>query len=229
MASEGLENLVNAIIEEMEESNNTQASQPIAQEITQAKSSTIQVNNDKNTEQPLNYQASLNNNNDINTDPVLEDHELHQYQNNVAKQQTTNHQRPTQSQASDEDEAEQFLAFTKNISQDIYSQQLAKSNNHTEDIIQTLISNDKGNQSKQFHHIADELSQVSKTAYDHLLQQDEDFLSNLKDRLLVLFEGFHSPYQKNQEAKIDILINFLEYLLSVVDERLDEVKQARSS
>ncbi|MFA6757023.1 MAG: hypothetical protein WCR62_04705 [Sulfurospirillaceae bacterium] len=48
------------------------------------------------------------------------------------------------------------------------------------------------------------------------------FLSNIRERILVLFEGFQSPNNKNIEAKLDLTLNFLEYLLASIDEYLKE-------
>ncbi|MBN2896365.1 MAG: hypothetical protein JXK05_10815 [Campylobacterales bacterium] len=50
------------------------------------------------------------------------------------------------------------------------------------------------------------------------------FLENLRERLLVLFEGFQSPNNKNIEAKVDLTLNFLEYLLSTIDTRIEKIK-----
>lgn len=52
------------------------------------------------------------------------------------------------------------------------------------------------------------------------------FLSDLRERLLVIFEGFQSPNNKAIEAKVDLVLNFLEYLLSVTEERLEALKRA---
>ncbi|MGM0532938.1 MAG: CiaD-like domain-containing protein [Campylobacterota bacterium] len=51
------------------------------------------------------------------------------------------------------------------------------------------------------------------------------YLENMRERLLVLFEGFQSPNNQNLEAKLDLTINFLEYVLSTLDERLDTLKK----
>ena len=50
------------------------------------------------------------------------------------------------------------------------------------------------------------------------------FLSNVRERILVLFEGFQSPNNKNLDAKIDLSLNFLEYLLATIDDRMDKIK-----
>ncbi len=51
---------------------------------------------------------------------------------------------------------------------------------------------------------------------------EEQFLSNLRERILVLFEGFKAPNNRNIEAKVDLTLNFLEYLLATIDERLKD-------
>ncbi|MDY0117484.1 MAG: hypothetical protein RBR59_07910 [Sulfurimonadaceae bacterium] len=50
------------------------------------------------------------------------------------------------------------------------------------------------------------------------------FLQSIRERLLVLFEGFQAPNNANIEAKIDLTLNFLEYILATIDERLEKVK-----
>ena len=57
-------------------------------------------------------------------------------------------------------------------------------------------------------------------------QSDEVvFLESLRERLLVLFEGFGAPNNANIEAKVDLTLNFLEYVLSSIDERLQRLKK----
>jgi len=51
------------------------------------------------------------------------------------------------------------------------------------------------------------------------------FLQNMKERIHVLFEGFQSPNNVNIEAKVDLTLNFLEYLLSTIETRLGELKK----
>jgi len=56
-----------------------------------------------------------------------------------------------------------------------------------------------------------------------LNSDEEKFLQSVRERLLVLFEGFQSPNNKEIEAKVDLTLNFLEYLLSTIDTRLDVI------
>jgi len=51
------------------------------------------------------------------------------------------------------------------------------------------------------------------------------FLTNLRERLLVIFEGFQSPNNHSIEAKVDLTLNFLEYLLAVTEDRLENLKK----
>ena len=51
------------------------------------------------------------------------------------------------------------------------------------------------------------------------------FLTSLRERLLVLFEGFQAPNNTNIEAKIDLTLNFLEYVLVTIDTRVEELER----
>ena len=62
-------------------------------------------------------------------------------------------------------------------------------------------------------------AQVERT-----LSDEEQFLKSTRERLLVLFEGFQAPNNTNIEAKIDLTLNYLEYVLASVDSRLLAIK-----
>jgi hypothetical protein len=53
------------------------------------------------------------------------------------------------------------------------------------------------------------------------------FLNSLKERLLVLFEGFQAPNNTNIEAKVDMTLNFLEYALATIDSRAEQLKKGK--
>lgn len=53
------------------------------------------------------------------------------------------------------------------------------------------------------------------------------FLKSMRERLLVLFEGFQAPNNTNIEAKIDMTLNFLEYLLVTIDSRAEELERGK--
>ena len=67
---------------------------------------------------------------------------------------------------------------------------------------------------------------------EEVVEEDDDihelFYRNLRERILVLFEGFQSPNNKNIEAKIDLTLNFLEYLLATVDEQLEKMERSKA-
>lgn len=52
-----------------------------------------------------------------------------------------------------------------------------------------------------------------------------NFLTSMRERLLVLFEGFQAPNNTNIEAKVDMTLNFLEYVLVTVDSRVKELEK----
>ena len=59
---------------------------------------------------------------------------------------------------------------------------------------------------------------------DSAIEDEKHFCQSMRERILVLFEGFQSPNNKSIEAKVDLTLNFLEYSLAVLDERLEKLK-----
>lgn len=59
--------------------------------------------------------------------------------------------------------------------------------------------------------------EIEKT---EILGSEKEFLEKIKLRLLVLFEGLSDPATKAVDAKVDLIINFLEYHLAMIEERL---------
>jgi len=53
------------------------------------------------------------------------------------------------------------------------------------------------------------------------------FLNSLRERLLVLFEGFQAPNNTNIEAKVDMTLNFLEYALATIDLRAQKLEKGK--
>jgi hypothetical protein len=51
---------------------------------------------------------------------------------------------------------------------------------------------------------------------------DKEFLRQIRERLLVLFDGLQSPNTQNLDVKLDVTLNFLEYLLARIEEKLNE-------
>lgn len=57
------------------------------------------------------------------------------------------------------------------------------------------------------------------------LNGEKIFLNSIRERMLVLFEGFQAPNNTNIESKLDMTLNFLEYVLVTVDSRIDEIER----
>ena len=51
------------------------------------------------------------------------------------------------------------------------------------------------------------------------------YLNSIRERMLVLFEGFQAPNNSNLEAKIDMTLNFLEYTLATIDNRVEKLEK----
>jgi len=63
---------------------------------------------------------------------------------------------------------------------------------------------------------------------EEVVEQKDDelhFLTSVRERLLVLFEGFQAPNNKEIEAKIDMTLNFLEYTLATIDKRVEKIQK----
>ncbi|PAF48947.1 hypothetical protein BKH41_04790 [Helicobacter sp. 12S02232-10] len=51
-------------------------------------------------------------------------------------------------------------------------------------------------------------------------KSESEFLYALREKTLVLFEGLQSPQIKDLPTKLDLVINYLQYQLSIIDEKL---------
>ncbi|EOD4834919.1 2-oxoglutarate:acceptor oxidoreductase [Campylobacter upsaliensis] len=51
---------------------------------------------------------------------------------------------------------------------------------------------------------------------------EDIFLKNLKERILVLFEGLNDTKKKDLDARLELTINFLEFLLANIEDRLNK-------
>jgi len=63
---------------------------------------------------------------------------------------------------------------------------------------------------------------LEQTAY---AESELMYLNSIRERLLVLFEGFQAPNNSNIEAKIDMTLNFLEYTLATIDARVEKLEK----
>lgn len=79
--------------------------------------------------------------------------------------------------------------------------------------------------------IKDEI-ELSEPTYDDYADKQIDselaYLNSIRERLLVLFEGFQAPNNANIEAKVDMTLNFLEYTLATIDLRVQTLEKGDS-
>jgi len=68
-------------------------------------------------------------------------------------------------------------------------------------------------------------TEISERKVSELSDSELMYLSSIRERLLVLFEGFQAPNNTNIEAKVDMTLNFLEYVLATIDTRLEKLEK----
>lgn len=73
----------------------------------------------------------------------------------------------------------------------------------------------------------DIINQDTKNNEVKIVESEQRFLQTMQERLLVLFEGFQAPNNSKIEAKVDLTLNFLEYLLSMIENRLMQMEQKK--
>ena len=69
-------------------------------------------------------------------------------------------------------------------------------------------------------HVKSEVAVEVETEKTTPIDSEMLYLNSIKERLLVLFEGFQAPNNTNIEAKVDMTLNFLEYTLATIDSRI---------
>ncbi|MCD6433216.1 MAG: hypothetical protein J7L21_04170 [Sulfurimonas sp.] len=62
-----------------------------------------------------------------------------------------------------------------------------------------------------------------------VLNSELVYLNSIRERLLVLFEGFQTPNNTNIEAKVDMTLNFLEYVLATIDSRVEMLEKGNKN
>lgn len=70
-----------------------------------------------------------------------------------------------------------------------------------------------------------ETEEIDDAGENSVLDDEMNFLTSIRERLLVLFEGFQAPNNTQIEAKVDMTLNFLEYTLATIDSRIDKIKK----
>ena len=64
---------------------------------------------------------------------------------------------------------------------------------------------------------------IKDEVFTNTMESEKLYLASIRERLLVLFEGFQAPNNKDIEAKVDMTLNFLEYVLATIDSRLEKI------
>jgi len=75
----------------------------------------------------------------------------------------------------------------------------------------------------------DQEIKLNDTLKNYTVDNELFFLNSVRERLLVLFEGFQAPNNSNIEAKVDLTLNFLEYLLATIDNRVEIIEKETNS
>jgi hypothetical protein len=76
-------------------------------------------------------------------------------------------------------------------------------------------------QEEQFFRPTEQEDSIVESKNDNELL----YLNSIRERLLVLFEGFQAPNNTNIEAKVDMTLNFLEYMLATIDSRVHKLEK----
>ncbi len=79
------------------------------------------------------------------------------------------------------------------------------------------------------HYEVNDASQTSQVDNTTNTDTERYFLESIRERLLVLFEGFQAPNNTNLEAKIDMTLNFLEFTLATIDARIENLDKGTHS
>ena len=67
--------------------------------------------------------------------------------------------------------------------------------------------------------------EVQSKSSGSTIENELMYLNSIRERLLVLFEGFQAPNNSNIEAKVDMTLNFLEYTLATIDSRVQKLEK----
>jgi hypothetical protein len=61
------------------------------------------------------------------------------------------------------------------------------------------------------------------TVEDTIKSEDIEFLSHIREKMVVLFDGLQDDEIKDKEAKLELTLDFMEYLLATIDEKLGKI------
>lgn len=100
--------------------------------------------------------------------------------------------------------------------EDLLKKELQENNKETEIKQQILCSNLKSEEKKELS------SEVLNTSIMIQMQNlgEDIFLKNLRERILVLFEGLNHIKREDLEQRLNLTIHFLEFLLANIEDKL---------
>ena len=75
---------------------------------------------------------------------------------------------------------------------------------------------------EEIHEVFEEIQESENSSS---VESEMLYLNSIRERMLVLFEGFQAPNNTNIEAKVDMTLNFLEYVLSTIDSRVEALEK----
>ncbi|GHP90819.1 hypothetical protein VN1203_07970 [Helicobacter pylori] len=91
---------------------------------------------------------------------------------------------------------------------------------------QEKITEEKEEESKEI--ITEEITQenpTQETPTQVLIPNERVFLKNLLERTLVLFKGMQALEEKDALKRLDLVVRFLQYQLSVLEKRLESLER----
>ena len=103
---------------------------------------------------------------------------------------------------------------------DVILSTLAEMEDDTQEVNSESLPKNPNFVPKQEESLIKEVSEESSYVESELI-----YLNSIRERLLVLFEGFQAPNNSNIEAKIDMTLNFLEYTLATIDARVEKLEK----
>ena len=93
---------------------------------------------------------------------------------------------------------------------------------------ETVVASAQTKQEQYFEPSTNQdVSRVQESPTATNVESELIYLNSIRERLLVLFEGFQAPNNSNIEAKVDMTLNFLEYTLATIDERVQKLEKGK--
>ena len=93
--------------------------------------------------------------------------------------------------------------------------------------VETAVSQKEqtANVKEEFFQATEEVQKEVEAPKESDVESELIYLNSIRERLLVLFEGFQAPNNANIEAKVDMTLNFLEYTLATIDSRVQKLEK----